>query len=139
MLIEEDLTRRVIGCAYRVYNVLGSGLPESVYVGALAHECEKNGMLAQREFPVAVIYDEVIVGSYRADLLIDRRLIVEVKACPLHPAHHAQVLTYVRCSDVEIALLISFNDKPQVKRFVMRNAIKPLLRGPAVQESRPTG
>jgi len=77
MLIEEDLTRRVIGCAYRVYNVLGSGLPESVYVGALEHECEKNGMLAQREFPIAVYYDGVIVGSYRADLLIDRRLIIE--------------------------------------------------------------
>ena len=139
MLIEEDLTRRVIGCAYRVYNVLGSGLPESVYVGALAHECEKNGMLAQREFPIAVHYDGVIVGAYRADLLIDRRLIIEVKACPLHPSHHAQVLTYVRCSDVEVALLISFDHKPQVKRFLMRNAVKPLLRVPEVQESRPTG
>lgn len=62
--------------------MLGRGLPESVYVGALAHECSKQGLLVARKYPIAVYYDEVIVGSFRADLLIERRLIVEGKHVP---------------------------------------------------------
>ena len=124
VLIDEELTGSVIRCAHTVFNVLGPGLPEAVYVGALTHECDKHGLRVAREFPIAVIYDGIIVGSYRADLLIERRLIVEVKACPLHDAHRAQVLTYMKCSDVEVALLISFDPKPHVQRFVMRNGIK---------------
>ena len=128
MLIDEELTRKVIGCAHRVFNVLGRGLPESVYVGALAHECAKQGLHVAREYPIAVYYDDVIVGSFRADLLIERRLIVEAKACSYHEAHGIQVLTYLRCSDVELGLVISFEQKPHVKRFIMRNALKGSLR-----------
>ena len=128
MLVDEGLTRMVIGCAHRVFNVLGVGLPESVYVGALAHECAKQGLLVAREYPIAVFYDDVIVGSFRADLLIERRLIVEAKACPFHEAHGKQVLTYLRCSDIELGLVISFDPKPHVKRFIMRNAMKGRLR-----------
>ena len=124
MLVDEDLTRTVIGCAHRVYNVLGPGLPESVYVGALMVECQKQELHVVREFPIAVYYDDIIVGSYRADLLIERRLIVEAKACPFHESHGRQLLTYLRCSDVELGLVISFDPKPAVKRFIMRNVIK---------------
>ena len=124
MLVDEELTRTVISCAHRVYNILGPGLPEAVYVAALEVECRRRGLHVAREYPVAVYYDDVVVGSYRADLLIERRLIVEAKACPLHEAHGKQVLTYLRCSDVELGLLISFDPKPLVKRFIMRNGIK---------------
>jgi GxxExxY protein len=136
MLVDETLTRTVIGCAHRVFNVLGAGLPESVYVGALAHECTKRGLHVAREYPIAVHYDGVIVGSFRADLLIERRLVVEAKACVYHEAHGVQVLTYLRCSDVELGLVISFDPKPHVRRFIMRNAIKGLIR-PRV-DPRPT-
>jgi GxxExxY protein len=128
MLVDEGLTRIVIGCAHRVHNVLGPGLPESVYVGALAIECQKQGLHVSREFPIAVYYDGVVVGSYRADLLIERRLIVEAKACPFHESHGKQVLTYLRCSDVELGIVISFDPKPYVRRFIMRNAVKEAWR-----------
>lgn len=124
MLIDENLTGTVIGASHRVFNVLGPGLPESVYVGALKLECEKRGLHVAREYPIAVYYDDVIVGSYRADLLVERRLIVEVKACPYHDAHGAQALTYLRCSEIELGLVISFDTKPLVKRFIMRNGVK---------------
>jgi GxxExxY protein len=128
MLVDEDLTRIVIGCAHRVYNVLGTGLPESVYVGALEHECRKQGLHVAREYPIAVHYDGIIVGSFRADLLIERHLIVEAKACPFHESHGKQLLTYLRCSDVELGIVISFDPKPHVKRFIMRNVTKGRLR-----------
>ena len=128
MLVDEGLTRIVIGCAHRVYNILGPGLPESVYVGALAIECQKQGLHVAREYPIAVYYDGVVVGSYRADLLVERRLIVEAKACPIHESHGKQLLTYLRCSDVELGLVISFDPKPDVKRFIMRNAVKGAWR-----------
>jgi GxxExxY protein len=122
---ENDLTGRVIGCAHTVYNCLGSGLPEACYVGALAHECSKRGLEVAREFPIVVWYDGIVVGSYRADLLINRKLLVEVKAGTLSPEHGAQALNYVRCSDVEIALLIGFGTaRPVVRRYTMRNALK---------------
>ena len=121
---ECDLTGLVIGCAHTVFNVLGSGLPEGPYAGALAHECSKQGLAVAREFPILVRYDGVVVGSYRADLLIEHRLLIEVKAGNLAPEHGVQTLNYVRCSDVELALLIGFGARPQVRRYVMRNGLK---------------
>ena len=125
---ENQLTGLVIACVHRVFNTLGPGLPEGPYAGALAHECRKHGLLVQREVPIAVTYDGVIVGTFRADLVINRALLVELKACRLVPEHRAQTLTYLRCSTVEIALLVSLDDRPVVKRFVIRNPLKPLLR-----------
>jgi GxxExxY protein len=127
VLIDEDLTRTVIGSFYKVVNTLGSGLPEAPYVAALAHECAKRGLQVDCEFPIAVHYDGIIVGSYRADLLIEHRLIVEAKACPIVEEHRKQLLTYLRCSRVELGLLLSFDVKPVVKRFIFRNSLKGLL------------
>lgn len=130
---ENELTGLVIRCVHRVFNTLGPGLPEGPYVRALAHECEKHGLLAQREVPIAVTYDGVIVGTFRADLVINRVLLVEVKACAIVPRHRAQTLTYLRCSPIELALLVSLDDRPVVKRFIIRNGVKRLLRGCADQ------
>ena len=124
---EDWLTGLVIGSAHRVFNTLGGGLPEVPYVGALAYECEKLGLAVDREWRIAVHYEGIVVGNYRADLLIAGELIVEVKACPLHSEHHRQVITYLRCSRMERALLIGFDDRPIVKRFVFRNELKPWL------------
>lgn len=127
-LSEEELTGSVIGCVRRVFNTLGPGLPEGPYVGALALECEKRGLHVQREVPIAVMYDGVVVGTYRADLIVNRILLVELKACPLIPPHRDQTITYLRCSTIEIGLLIAFVDTPIVRRFTIRNSVKPLLR-----------
>ena len=140
---EHQLTGLVIGCVHRVFNALGPGLPEGPYAGALAHECEKQGLFVQREVPIAVNYDGVIVGTFRADLIINRTLLVELKAEHLAPRHGAQVLTYLRCSTIEVGLLVSLHEKPVAKRFIIRNPMKKLLREPrpirAHSGSRTTG
>jgi GxxExxY protein len=83
MLLDERLTRTVIGAFYTVHNTLGNGFPENVYVGALQHECGKRGLHVAREVPAAVYYDGVMVGTYRIDLVIERRLVLETRR--LHP------------------------------------------------------
>ena len=94
-LIDEALTKPVIDAFYRVFNTLGPGLPENVYVGALEHECRKRGLHVGREVPIPVTYDGVIVGTFRVDLLIERRLVLEVKACAQHQDHYKQILGYL--------------------------------------------
>jgi GxxExxY protein len=125
---EHELCGLVIGCVHRVFNTLGPGLPEGPYAGALAIECEKHGLHAQREVPIAVAYDGIVVGTFRADLIINRTVLVELKACSISPEHHAQVLTYLRCSTIEVGLLISLDSKPVVKRFIIRNGVKAVIR-----------
>jgi GxxExxY protein len=122
MLADNELTYEVIGCFRRVYNELGYGFLESGYAGALAHDCSKRGLRVDRELSY---YDGVVVANYRMDLIIDRRLIVEIKACKkLLPEHLKQVLHYVRATDLELALLFNFGMNPEVKRFTMHNSLK---------------
>jgi GxxExxY protein len=98
---------------------------ESGYSGALAYDCSKRGLKVERELSVPMYYDGVVVANYRADLVVERRLIVEVKACKcLLPDHVRQVLHYVRATDFELALLINFGPRPEVKRFTMLNGLK---------------
>jgi GxxExxY protein len=124
MLIDEELTKSVIGAFYTVYNKLDWGFLENVYAGALERECAKRGLHVGREVPIAVWYDGVIVGSYRVDLLVERRLVLEIKACAMTPEHPRQLLNYLRCSELELGLLLYFDHKPQVKRVIFRNALK---------------
>lgn len=121
------LSGRVIPCFRRVYNTLGPGLPERPYVRALAWECENSGLMVEREASITIHYNGIEIGRYRADLLVEGRLIVEAKACDLMPIHSRQLLTYLRCSRVELGLLLSFGERPTIKRFVMRNEMKPGL------------
>lgn len=122
------LSGRVIPCFRRVYNTLGPGLPERPYVRALAWECTNSGLLVEREAAITIYYNGIEIGRYRADLLVEGRLIVEAKACDLSPMHIRQVLTYLRCSRIETGLLLSFGEKPTIRRFVMRNEMKPGLK-----------
>jgi len=127
VLIDEPLTRAVIGAFFAVFNTLGYGFLENVYVGALARECIKRGLHVEREVPIPVYYDGVIVGTYRVDLLIERRLIVEVKACPIIPDHRRQIMSYLRCSGIELGLMLYFGKSPRVKRYIYRNELKGYL------------
>ena len=124
-LSDEDLTFKVIGCFRWVYNDYGPGLLESAYVGALVRACTKRELKVEREVHVPFYFDGVVVANYRMDLVIERRLIVEVKASEsVHREHIKQVLHYVRATDFELALLLNFGPKPVVKRFVLRNPLK---------------
>jgi GxxExxY protein len=125
VLIDEPLTRIVIAAFFAVYNKLGYGFLENVYVGALEHECRKRGLRVEREVPIAVYYDGIIVGTYRADLLIEGRLVVEVKACSNpHGKYARQLLNYLRCTNLELGLLLYFGEKPAMRRFIHRNGLK---------------
>lgn len=124
-LQDDDLTYAVIGCARWVYNEFGGGLLESAYVGSLVHACRKRGLSVQREVVVPFWFDGAVVANYRLDLVVENRLIVEVKAvATLLPEHIAQTMHYVRATDLELALLLNFGRRLDVRRFTIRNALK---------------
>jgi GxxExxY protein len=90
-VIEDALTERVIGCAFKVQNTLGRGFLEKICENALHHECRKAGLKIQAQHPIQVLYDQVVVGEYLADLLVEGRLLIELKAVKaLDVIHSAQ-------------------------------------------------
>jgi GxxExxY protein len=121
-LFEEALTRRIIGAFYDVYNALGFGFLESVYANALAVEMVSRGLHVVREASAEVRYKGEVVGMFRADLLVESRVVIELKASArLHPAHPAQLLNYLRATDLEVGLLLHFGPRPAIQRFVASN------------------
>ena len=107
----DALTRRIIALAMRVHRRLGPGLLESVYESCLAWEIGQAGLVLDQQVPLAVIYGDVRLScGYRADLIVARRLIVEIKAVDqVLPLHAAQLLTYLRLSGCWVGLLLNFN------------------------------
>jgi GxxExxY protein len=118
-LFEEALTRRIIGAFYDVYNALGYGFLESVYKTALERELAERGLRVVREAGAEVRYKGVVVGVFRADLLVESRVVIELKACRrLERAHPAQLLNYLRATDLEVGLLLHFGPRPGFQRFI---------------------
>jgi GxxExxY protein len=110
---ENELSHKIIGCALAVHSILGPGLLESVYEIALAHELLEEGFDVKRQLPVSIIYKGIrMEGAYRADLMVNDKVLVEMKSVELlAPVHHAQTLTYLRLANKKLALLINFNEK----------------------------
>ena len=106
---EQDLTKRIIGCAMKVHSVLGPGFLESVYAKALAHELRKSGLKVECEKMITVNYEGVVVGDFSADKLVEDKVIVEEKAIQtLAPAHEVQLVNYLTATGIEIGLLLNF-------------------------------
>ena len=127
VLIEEGLTRSVVGAFYAAYHKLGYGFLENVYVGGLVIELERRGHKVLREIPIPVEYDGIVVGTYKPDLLVDDRLVIEVKAeSALTGLHERQLRNYLRCSKLEVGLILVFGIKPQFKRQVFTQEFKKL-------------
>ncbi|MDQ2702781.1 MAG: GxxExxY protein [Pseudomonadota bacterium] len=113
------LSRRVIGAFYRTYNELGHGFLESVYENALALEMDFEGLQWERQAPIDVRFRDKVVGVFRADFIVERQLIVEIKAVDtLMPAHDAQVLNYLKATGIRLGLLLNFGPRAQVHRRV---------------------
>jgi GxxExxY protein len=114
---ENDFSHEVIGAAVEVQKVLGVGLLESAYAGALAHELGLRGLRFEREVPVDASYKGVKVGlGYRADFVVEKSLILELKSLDaITDAHRAQLLSYLRLSGLKLGLLINFNVFPIVR------------------------
>ena len=121
-LIEEELTEQVIGSFYAVYNELGSGFLESVYENSLALLIREGGIDVVQQAPLQVDFRGAVVGEFRADLLVERRLIVEVKAVrQLVTAHEVQLLNYLKATGIRVGLLMNFGPKPAFKRRVLES------------------
>jgi GxxExxY protein len=116
------ITHRIIGCAHRVSNRLGTGFLEKVYENALAHELRKAGLSVQQQLGVEVWYDGVLVGTYAADILVENYVLVELKAVgQLEKAHDAQCLNYLKATGYSVCLLINFGSpKIEVRRHLHR-------------------
>lgn len=124
---EGALTREIIGAFYCVYNALGYGFLESVYQRAMAHELTKRGIRVQREYLSEVLYDGVVVGHYRADMVAERTVVVETKASErLVEADRKQMLNYLRATKLEVGLLLHFGPKAHFQRFVYSKTPMPL-------------
>ena len=109
--ISDDYTYRLLACAYTVHSLLDPGLLESVYEKALTYELTQNGFKVERQVPVAVLYKGIELGeSYRLDLLIDEKVIIEIKSVvELLPVHFKQLLTYLKLRELRYGYLINFD------------------------------
>jgi GxxExxY protein len=107
---DEELMRSTIGCCIRVHKALGPGLSESAYANACANEFECAGLVYEAERTIPIRYRERLVAHQRVDLLVGRRVVVEVKAVEaIHPIHVAQVIRYLRVTGLRIGLVVNFN------------------------------
>ena len=116
----DEITEKIIGCAFRVANVLGCGFLEKVYENALAVELRKSGLRVEQQAPIQVMYEGVVVGDYVADLLVEECVLVELKAVKsIDEVHTAQCLNYLKATGLKVCLLINFGrPKVKVKRIV---------------------
>jgi GxxExxY protein len=114
---DDDLTQKIIGCAYKVHNTLGSGFLEKVYENALRIELEKQGLRVRQQEPISVTYDGHVVGEYYVDLWVDERVVVELKAAQtLAKEHEVQLVNYLTATRIDSGLLLNFGPSVQVKR-----------------------
>lgn len=119
------LTERILGVFFEVYNELGPGFLESVYVEALALALVDGGFSVSREMPLDVYFRSRIIGRFRADLVVSGAVLVEAKACTkLQSIHEAQVLNYLRASVLEVGLLLNFGSRPHFRRLLYDNDSK---------------
>ena len=115
----KDLTAKIIECAYKVHNTLGFGFLETVYQNALLIELLKAGLQAEKEKKIQVHYDNQLVGDYISDIIVEGKIVLELKSVKeLHPAHEAQLINYLKATGIEIGLLINFGESVQVKRKI---------------------
>ena len=116
----DEMTKKIIGCAYAVHNKLGSGFLEKVYENALAYELRKQGLAVEQQYPIQVSYENVVVGDFVADLLVEGKIIVELKSVRvLDDAHSAQCINYLKGTGLQVCLLLNFGkERVEVKRIV---------------------
>jgi GxxExxY protein len=120
-----DLTEKIIGAFYDVYNELGFGFLESVYHQAMLIALADAGLFAESEVKLRVYFRGRVVGEFDADIFVERKVILELKAVDeFSSAHEAQTLNYLKASDLEVGLLLNFGPKPRIKRLAFSNERK---------------
>lgn len=123
MYKHSTVTEQIIKAFYHVYNEMGHGFLEKVYENAMVIQLQKQGLVVRQQAPIKVYFDERIVGVYFADLLVDSKVIVEIKVAEaLCEDHEAQLLHYLKATDIDVGLLLNFGPRPQVKRKIFEKA-----------------
>jgi GxxExxY protein len=130
-LKHSELTQKIIGVFYDVYNELGYGFLESTYAEALMVALEETGLRAAREVPVPVWFRGRKIGQYYADLMVGEVVLLELKAArTLESAHEAQLLHYLRATEHEVGLLLNFGMRPQFRLLLFDNERKKIRGNP---------
>ena len=117
-----DLTEKIIKEAYHVFNYLGSGFMEKVYENALAISLKKADLNIETQFPINVYFENELIGEYIADIVVENKIIVELKAVKrLNSIHEVQIVNYLKATNMEVGLLLNFGEKLEIKRKVNSN------------------
>lgn len=108
---ENDVARQIVDVAFKIHQSYGPGRLESVYEAIMAYELKKRGLLVNRQQPIPVVHEDVRMGvGFRADLIVENKVVVEIKSIEaVSPVHKKQLLTYLRLTDKRLGLLINFN------------------------------
>ena len=116
----QELTEKIIGCAYIVYNKMGFGFLESVYEKCLLIELRKSGLKAESQNPITVYYDDEVVGEFYADVLVEDSIILELKSVhKIFKAHEVQLVNYLVATKKDVGLLLNFGEnKVEIKRKI---------------------
>lgn len=114
----ENIIKTIVQCIYNVRGILGPGYLESVYKKALMREFELNNLCAAEEVPLSVFYKDVLVGNFRADIIVENKVIIELKAVEiLNKAHEVQLVNYLTITGIDSGILVNFGaDNIQIKR-----------------------
>ena len=121
----KELTEKIIKIFYRVYNKLGYGFLEKIYENAMMVEFKKEDIPAVCQSAIKVFYEGEVIGEYYADILVDNKVIVEIKTAKcLVEENEAQLLNYLKATDIEVGLLLNFGTKPELKRKAFDNLRK---------------
>ncbi len=114
-----DLSENIIAAAYNVHNELGQGFLEKVYKNALAIELEVKGIKCKMQVPLTVKYKDRVVGEYYADIIVNEKIVLEIKAVrTLNPSHELQLVNYLKATEKNVGLLVNFGKSVEIKRRV---------------------
>ena len=117
--LHKELTDKIIGCFYKVYNVLGYGFLEKVYENSMMIELANSSLNADSQVEIKTYYKKQIVGIYYADIIVEEKVILELKAHEsLRKEDFAQLLHYLKASKIKVGLLMNFGKKPEFKRLI---------------------
>jgi GxxExxY protein len=121
MLLHENITKIILDSFYEVYNTLGYGFLEKVYENALLNELKNRGLRCKSQQRIQVKYKDINVGIYYADIVVEDKVIIEIKSTLLHESFEYQLLNYLKATDVEVGMLLGFGKTPEFLRKIFTN------------------
>lgn len=122
---EDELSKIIVDCCFRIHIALGPGLFESVYEEILAYELEQSGLEVSRQKSIPVVWEDLVLDKgFRADLIVEDKVLIELKSVSqLAPVHRKQVHTYLKLTELKLGLLVNFNE------YLIKNGIKRIVNG----------